>query len=69
MTRHVGRSWDGPGHLEESCPCPKAPCGLVDTGTVDEACMQHPVSRYKTMRTGHRAEHCGGPAMWEETTS
>ncbi|BDM70584.1 hypothetical protein HEK616_40710 [Streptomyces nigrescens] len=60
MTRHVGRSWDGPGHLEALCPCPLAPCGLVDVDNVDDKCKQHPPMRCKTMRTGHLAEDCPG---------
>ncbi|MFJ6636590.1 hypothetical protein ACIQMR_35280 [Streptomyces sp. NPDC091376] len=57
---HIGRSFDGPGHVEATCPCPLAPCGLVDTDDVDEACEQHPPTRCKTIRTGHPADACPG---------
>jgi hypothetical protein len=58
---HIGRSWDGPGHLEETCPCPKAPCGLVDTYNTAPECLQHPYGRFKTMRSGHTPDKCPGP--------
>lgn len=57
---HVGRSWRGPGHLEEDCPCEKAPCGLVAERHPD--CDAHDLS--KTIRVSHRAEDCPGPADW-----
>lgn len=58
--KHIGRSWGGPGPLEESCPCPKAPCGLVNMEDTHPDCLQHPWGRCKTMRTGHNAEDCPG---------
>ncbi|MFD6361854.1 hypothetical protein ACFWFX_18680 [Streptomyces roseolus] len=60
MSHHIGRSWGGPGHLEALCPCPLAPCGLVDRDNLDPECQQHPVGRMKTIRTGHAAEDCPG---------
>jgi hypothetical protein len=57
---HIGRSFGGPGHLEATCPCALAPCGLVDTENVSDECDQHPPMRCKTMRTGHPAENCPG---------
>ncbi|MET9126919.1 hypothetical protein [Streptomyces sp. NPDC004528] len=57
---HIGRSFDGGGHIEAACPCPLEPCGLVNTDTVDPSCIQHPPERYKTMRTGHAADDCPG---------
>ncbi|MCM2391734.1 hypothetical protein [Streptomyces albipurpureus] len=60
MNRHIGRSWGGPGDCEALCPCPKAPCGLVDFDNVDEECEQHPPFRCKTIRTGHLPEDCPG---------
>jgi hypothetical protein len=54
---HIGRSWDGHG-IEDDCPCPKAPCGLVVQETVSEACDQHPLSACRTMRQSHRADQC-----------
>ncbi|MGW0468314.1 hypothetical protein ACWDX6_24065 [Streptomyces sp. NPDC003027] len=60
MGHHISRSWDGGGHLEASCPCPLAPCGMVDRDAVDPACMQHPPERCKTMRSGHAPADCPG---------
>lgn len=60
MGNHIGRSWDGPGDIEALCPCPKAPCGLVDVDNVSAECDQHPPLRCKTIRTGHRPEDCPG---------
>ncbi|GAA0720101.1 hypothetical protein Drose_06370 [Dactylosporangium roseum] len=53
---HVGRSWTGTT-LENNCPCPKAPCGLVDRAH-PPACEQH--GHTKTIRQSHRAEDCPG---------
>ncbi|MFG3014325.1 hypothetical protein ACGFZB_28680 [Streptomyces cinerochromogenes] len=55
---HIGRSFGGPGHIEATCPCDLAPCGLVDAGNVSDECDQHPTTAGKTMRTGHAAEDC-----------
>lgn len=55
---HIGRSWRGSTHLEDTCPCPKAPCGLVDRATVSDDCPEHAVSAMKTMRQGHSPENC-----------
>jgi len=55
---HIGRSFDGGGHIEAACPCPLEPCGLVDTAKVVDECDQHPPAACKTMRTGHPAENC-----------
>lgn len=60
MAHHIGRSFGGPGDCEALCPCPKAPCGLVDMDSVSEECTQHPPLRCKTIRTGHRPEDCPG---------
>lgn len=60
MTSHIGRSWPGSGNpIEAKCPCPKAPCGLVNDSTRDPDCAQHSAS--KTIRQGHAAEKCPGP--------
>ena len=52
---HIGRSWFG-HHLEDACPCPKAPCGLAISGSYD--CPQHSVDAAKTLRQMHDDEHC-----------
>lgn len=54
---HVTRS-TGPSDLEAGCPCPKEPCGGVDTARANPDCDQHPASRSKTMRNIHRADQC-----------
>lgn len=56
---HIGRSFVGT-HVEDTCPCPKAPCGLVVQGEADPSCDQHPPERMKTMRQGHHDEDCPG---------
>ena len=57
---HVGRSFGGT-RLEDDCPCPKAPCGLVDHDNVDQNCEQHSWQAAKTMRQIHYAHQC--PAL------
>lgn len=43
MRYHIGRSWPGMGNeIEASCPCPKAPCGLVDPDKANPDCEHHP---------------------------
>ncbi|MGI5245082.1 hypothetical protein [Dactylosporangium sp. CA-139066] len=56
---HIGRAWSGT-EIEDGCPCPKAPCGLVDQAAlkVGEACPQHLVN--KTIRQSHPADACPG---------
>jgi len=56
---HIGRSWKGT-KIEDDCPCPKAPCGLVDSDNISEECDQHPMWAAKTIRQGHRPEDCPG---------
>ena len=60
---HMGRSWSGTA-LEDSCPCPKAPCGLVDFGAPPiPVCDQHnPENPFlsRTMRQVHKASQCPG---------
>jgi hypothetical protein len=57
MSFHIGRSWSG-HPLEDECPCPKAPCGLVDVDRTDPACEHHPPERCKTVRQSHPASEC-----------
>lgn len=54
---HIGRSWEGHG-IEDDCPCPKAPCGLVVQETASEACDQHPPSARRSIRQSHPADQC-----------
>lgn len=54
---HVGRSWHG--HvIEDMCPCPQVPCGLVRLDEVSPYCDQHTLE--KTLRQGHSPERCPG---------
>lgn len=55
---HIGRSWGAQRFIEDECPCPKTPCGLVDEANTDPACTEHPPERCKTMRQRHRPEEC-----------
>jgi len=54
---HIGRQWVG-HDIEDTCPCGKAPCGLVDGNRVDPECTQHPIERAKTLRQVHHADAC-----------
>jgi hypothetical protein len=54
---HVGRTWKG-HEVEDGCPCPKEPCGLVSLAKVDPDCPQHSIAAGKTMRQSHPASSC-----------
>lgn len=58
---HWSRHFDGPGHLEYQCPCPKAPCGMVARDNFDPECDQHNPEACKTTRSAHWPENCPGP--------
>lgn len=66
---HWGRAWTGHA-IEDNCPCPKAPCGLVLgmwPGRGYPECEQHNPRKpweMKTMRQSHHEENC--PALKEE---
>jgi len=64
MSTHVGRSWSG-HQIEDLCPCPQEPCGLVDLQKADPQCVQHNLTR--TIRQGHAEEDC--PAKDRSTKS
>ncbi len=57
MSWHSGRSFSGT-QIEDSCPCPKESCGLVDLGRADPDCPDHWWERAKTLRQGHPADRC-----------
>ncbi|UTQ77843.1 hypothetical protein [Mycolicibacterium phage Kashi_SSH1] len=54
---HIGRSWVN-HPVEDACPCPKAPCGLVIANQA--VCDEHRLDGGKTMRQGHSADQCPG---------
>lgn len=56
---HSGRGWVGTD-IEDACPCPQEPCGLVDFSKASPDCVQHRMT--KTVRQGHPADQCPGPA-------
>lgn len=60
---HIGRSWPGDTHLEDDCPCEKAPCGLAVSGSNSD-CPEHGVDAYKTLRQWHDDKHC--PALMKD---
>lgn len=60
---HVGRSWVG-HPLEDDCPCPQQPCGLVRMNEADPSCTQHTLSAAKSMRQIHNHDEC--PARKEQ---
>ena len=56
---HIGRSFPGmANHIEATCPCPKAPCGLVVEDEASEQCTEHHWTAAKTIRQSHPADHC-----------
>ena len=57
--RHIGRSFMDT-HLEDACPCPKEPCGLVRIDKISEKCEQHGFGHAKTIRQSHLEERCPG---------
>lgn len=54
---HLGRSFNGTA-IEDDCPCPKAPCGLIIGGQESPECGQHHPG--KTIRQGHAPDQCPG---------
>lgn len=58
---HIGRSWVG-HEIEDGCPCPQAPCGLVDTDTIVADCTEHALLAAKSSRQGHWANECASVA-------
>jgi hypothetical protein len=61
LDRHIGRSFSG-HHLEDDCPCVKAPCGLVSEWVPE--CPQHAPEASKTIRQSHPEFLC--PTLIEE---
>lgn len=60
IAMHIGRSWtDHP--IEDTCPYPQEPCGLVNHEHASTACEQHRIT--KTIRQGHHNDEC--PALVE----
>jgi hypothetical protein len=68
-TMHVGRHWPGSYKqgqrgtragqtIEDECPCPTEPCGLVARDKIDPECPQHGLTREKTIRSSHRSAEC-----------
>lgn len=64
---HIGRAFAGHA-IEDACPCPQTPCGLVTVDTADKDCPQHAFGAAKTMRQGHPARNCPAlsPREWAE---
>jgi hypothetical protein len=56
---HIGRSWTG-SRLEDECPCPQEPCGLIAVSKIDPECPQHAMSAAMTTRQNHYADACPG---------
>lgn len=54
---HFGRSFVGT-FIESTCPCTKAPCGLVEN--ISQLCPEHPMKKAKTIRQMHLAKDCPG---------
>jgi hypothetical protein len=56
---HIGRDWEGHA-IEDACPCPKEPCGLVSPARAHPDCDEHPPVLLKSVRQGHVAADCPG---------
>ena len=56
---HVGRSWTS-HPLEDECPCPQEPCGLIAMSKIVAECPQHALGAAKTFRQTHMPENCPG---------
>lgn len=59
---HIGRSF-ADTHLEDACPCPQEPCGLIARDQVRPDCPEHAVWAGKSIRQGHRPDACVGPPV------
>ncbi|MEV8042422.1 hypothetical protein AB0P02_01075 [Streptomyces griseoluteus] len=57
---HIGRQWHG-HELEDRCPCPQAPCGLVIAADAAKDCVEHGPGSTKSTRQSHPANTCPGP--------
>lgn len=61
---HVGRHWPSEygkrGTLEEECPCPTEPCGMIAESKIDPECPQHSMKAGRTIRASHYAVDCPG---------
>jgi hypothetical protein len=57
VSDHIGRSFDR-HPLEDTCPCPQEPCGLIDVARIDPTCPQHALHHGQTIRQAHTAERC-----------
>lgn len=49
--------------MEDECPCPQEPCGLIDVKRVVASCPQHPSSRSQTIRNSHERGDAACMAM------
>lgn len=58
-TPHIGRSFEG-HPLEDDCPCPQEPCGLIAMENAITDCPEHGFREAKTIRQTHLAERCPG---------
>lgn len=57
-TSHIGRSFGDDHHLEDDCPCPQEPCGLIAVNRIDPECPEHDFRWAKTIRQGHSPANC-----------
>jgi hypothetical protein len=62
---HIGRSWEG-HEIEDECPCPQEPCGLIDLGRAVDECDQHNPLKARSTRQGHSLANCPGPSVPKE---
>lgn len=55
---HIGRSFGDDHHLEDECPCPQEPCGLIAVAKIEPGCPQHDFTMAMTIRQSHSAADC-----------
>lgn len=55
---HIGRSFGDGRDIEQTCPCPIEPCGLVRADRAVDRCTQHGFLKGKTIRQSHAQADC-----------
>ena len=53
---HLGRSFGTRRHIEDACPCPQEPCGLIAMSRISLDCEQHEFRQ--TFRQSHTPAQC-----------
>lgn len=59
---HISRTFTGHS-VEDACPCPQAPCGLVIVAAIVHTCPQHGKIGRGTILAMHEGEDCPGDGV------